>query len=271
MFIPSIHGQSGVFKRDVLPATVQMSKVIQMGNLLGVTEQASDHDNDDSDYLGCNHELARLMYEERLNNDKFEFLIGANEMLILNAPGHGIARPETTSALRAAWFLGDNPKLKVATVANNRLVTSCGLTYGLWRQLGSPETAFDAMCLLNTLYNKVLYPGECLALGDAPNFAANPIFANLFLEVLPSWITADEACPFDQITGSCALNSVVGQRFLNDRNQLIHYLDSVVLRNFGSIAYIKGAKFMSLDLQLPIEKVAHIPEPGQILVERKDY
>lgn len=263
LFVPSLHGQSKVVANEIIPLSKVVSRVIQMGNLLGCNKPAKD-----IEFLpyGNNLDCGRMMYGAHLDNPKFEFLIGANEMMCLNAPNEW-TRPETSSILRAMW-LADNARMKVATVSQGRLVTHAGLTHRLWEKIGRPDSALQAAVRLNKMYEKVLYPGECFFLGDAPSFSANPIFAHPFAELIPSWVVADEPCPFDQVCGAYSINNEQGRKVLHDNLSMVHYVDDAKLNSFGSEVFIKGASIKMLDLNLPIEQVSRIPPPNQLLIER---
>ena len=263
IFVPSLYGQHKILKNDIIPIFPSVSRVIQMGNLLGL----SDSDEEQRQrYMPDNAECVRWLYEAYHKNQKFEFLIGSNEMVLLNAPK--LLESNSGATLRSMWFVGDNPRMKVATVSKNRLVTACGLTSGLWERLGCPQTAYQAATAINTLYYRVMYPGECLSLGDAPSFSASPITANFFLEFIPSWVTYDRACPFDQVISSASFNTPIGREYLNDARHYAHYVEKVKIQPTGSTCYIKGAKVTSVYVGIPFESIPHIPEPWRLLVER---
>jgi len=158
--------------------------------------------------------------------------------------------------------------MAVAGVDKGRLVSHGGLTHGLWREIGSPATAQEAADALEELYRNTIYQGDSYALGHAPNFSANPIFADPLLETYPSWITAEEPCPFGQIHGAANLNTTRGQLLRGETSSYFGWLDRVLYKPYGSIAEIKGTQFIGLYLGLPLEEVRWLPESWSLYMEQ---
>lgn len=261
LFIPSLHGQYKVWKNDISPVARTTDVIIQMGNLIGCNDFVKDNVQS-----GANEATLSSILAKRSKLENWTQLIGPNEIAALNFPDEW-TNDSSNHVLRNAWT-GNTKVFKIATVDKNRLVTHGGLTYGEWLNIGSPVSPDEAARILNEKYSETVYQGPCFKLGDPPNYAANPIWADPIMEFIPSWVTAPVACPFDQINGSGSLNTSDGRIQCNDKKSPLHYVDKVRFNTSGSIVTVKGAEMMSIDYDLPGEIVASIPRPFRMYVEK---
>lgn len=233
-------------------------EVYQFGNILGLSEYASDAYN-----TGPNMEVLSD-FHKRTQLDKWCQLIGPNEIAALNVPKEW-TNAKSRVFLRELW-MGDNAA-KVAVESRGRLLSHGGLTYGEWIEIGRPETAKEAATLLNEKYAKTLYQGPAYALGGAPNFAANPIWAHPSRELYPSWIAAPESLPFDQLTGGGSLNNPEG-RSLAGNDSIYKFADKIRYQQYGSKIEIKGQRITSLELGLGDLRLPSLPKDRRIYVEK---
>lgn len=264
LFLPPLEGQYLLWKHDFTQLCPRVDEVVHPGNLIGCTEKAKDKGN-----LGPNLAVLNLVSLWRASYPAWTQLVGPNEIMALNFPGEW-TNDESTRALRQAWLPGgsENPWL---TAAENkgRLVTHGGLTHGEWRSLGSPTTAQEAARLLNEKYAHTLYQGPSFSINGRPSYSANPIFADPLREVYPSWIGADEPCPFGQIHAGNGLNTKDGRQGLNAPLSPLNFLESVRYTPFGAVVSIQGTLFTSLTADLPQDTmVRRLPEPWQVYIER---
>lgn len=260
-FIPGLHGQYKLWRGEILKNCNQVDKIIQMGNVIGCNEIAQDGPK-----YGANETLLKFMYLYRSTYDNWHQLVGPNEIAALNAPEEW-TNAHSRQFLRNAWFAPD-PMMTVATVDKQRLVTHGGLTYGEWLDIGSPKTAEEAADVLNRRYARTLYQGPAFRLGDGPQYAANPIWADPLMELYPSWITAPVSAPFDQVHTSGTLNSPEGREMANTITSPLHYVSQVNFRSYGSIATIKDARFLSIHLELPGKMISTVPRPQALYIEK---
>ena len=261
LFIPSLDGQYKVWKNDLDAVVKKTDEIIQMGNLIGCNDFVKD-----SSQSGANEAILKFTVIQKARLENWTQLIGPNEIMALNFPDEW-TNDTSNHILRTGW-LSDNNVFKVATVSKNRLVTHAGLTYGQWLSIGSPQTAQEASDKLNKKYLHTAYQGPSFKLGDPPNYAANPIWADPVMELIPSWVTAPVACPFDQIHGSGSLNTAEGRKQCNNKITPVHYVDKMRFNTSGSIAVVKGAEILSVDYDLPGEIVTSIPRPFRMYVEK---
>lgn len=264
LFVAELQGNPELWKNVVAQEAQSADRIVQLGNLLSHFTVRSDGDVD-----GPNLQLMRLVNAYRYTQEDWVQLAGPNEMMALNAPGT-FTNEMTDRMLREAWFRTEenpNPWLQVAAVDKGRLVSHGGLTHGLWREIGSPRTADDAAAALDELYRNTIYQGEAYRLGHAPNFSANPIWADPLLETYPSWVTAGEQCPFGQIHGASNLNTPQGRLLRGETSSYFNWLDRVLYKPYGSIADIRGVQFIGLYLGLPAEKVRWLPEEWSLYME----
>lgn len=261
LFIPSMVGQYKVWKSNVAPFLKTVDKVFQLGNIVGCNNYMKDKDQ-----FGPNEAILHYVIARSASSDKWVHLIGPNEIAALNFPNEW-TNDKSNSVLRNAW-VGNKKVFQVAAVDKGRLVTHGGLTYGEWVSIGSPKDVNIAAEKLNEKYAETIYQGPCFKLGDPPNYAANPIWADPIMELFSSWVTAPEACPFDQLHGSGSLNNIIGREHFNDKNSPLHYVDKVRFNNTGSITTIKGAEITSIDFDLPEHMVPSLPRPFRLYIEK---
>lgn len=261
LFLPSLNGQYKVWHNSIVSTLKTADHTIQMGNVMGCNDFVKDNHRQ-----GANEAMLKFTILQKAKHNNWTQLIGPNEMLALNFPDQW-TNDTSNHILRKSW-LSEDPVFKVSTVNKNRLVSHGGLTYGEWLAIGSPETAELASRLLNEKYAETIYQGPAFKLGDPPNYSANPIMADPTMELLPSWVTAPVACPFDQIYGSGSLNSDEGRESANNKLSPIHYADKLRFNTSGSIALIKGATLTAIELNLPPEITTSVPRPFRLYVER---
>lgn len=264
LFIAELLGNPELWKNVVAQEAQTADRIVQLGNLLSHYTVRSD-----SDSAGPNLQLMRLVNAYRYTQEDWLQIVGPNEMLALNAPGTFTSAP-TDRLLREGWFrTGDNPqpRMQVAAVDKGRLVSHGGLTHGLWRELGSPATATETADALDDRYRNTVYQGGCFKLGQAPNFSANPIWADPLRETYPSWITAEAPCPFGQIHSGSNLNTEPGRMLRAEDGSNLRWLDRVLFKPYGSIAEIRGSQFIGLYLGLPLKEVRWLPDEWTLYME----
>lgn len=264
LFIAELLGNPELWKNVIAQEAQGADRIVQLGNLLSHFTVRKDGDE-----TGPNLQLMRLVNAYRYTQDDWLQIAGPNEMLALNAPGV-FTNGNTERLLRESWFrTEDNPDpwMKIAAVDKGRLVSHGGLTHGLWREIGSPETAEEAADALEYRYRNTVYQGAATNLGGPPNFSANPIWADPLLETYPSWITAEEPCPFGQIHGAANLNTARGQILRGESSSYFKWFDRVLYKPYGSISEIRGTQFIGLYLGLPLEQVRWLPESWSLYLE----
>lgn len=259
LFVGDLEAQHKVWQQDLDPLITEVDAVVQMGNLISCTVDAKDK----KDY-GRNEAVLTLW--EKVAPEKRLKLIGANEIAALNFPDEW-TNSKSNLILRNSW-LSREPNWYVALVDKNRLVTHAGLTHGEWVALGRPQTAVETAELLQEKYENTLNQGPTYRLTGRPNFSANPIWADPILELYPSWIGTDDVCPFDQIHGAASLNNERGRAAIANEDNLLHYLDTVNYRPFGSISTIKGATFRAMDCDLVSDTLPTLPKDKSFYVEK---
>lgn len=260
LYLPGIEGQFKLWRNVFERETAASDEVYQFGNIIGLNDNAKDT----SDNRGFNQDLL-VAVASRLALTRWTQLVGPNEIAALNMPEEW-TNQKSRKILRDMW-MGENP-LKVAVAVRDRLFSHGGLTYGEWVGLGRPQTANEAARLLNEKYQRTLYQGRCYLLGNPPNYSANPIWAHPSRELYPSWLTAPESLPFDQVTGGGSLNEAEG-RLLTDGNESVYeWADSIRHRRYGSKIEINGQRIISVGLELPEEILPALPQDRQLYVER---
>lgn len=264
LFIAELRGNPKLWKNVVAQEAQSADRIVQLGNLLSHYTTRSD-----GEVNGPNLELMRLVSAYRYTQDDWLQLAGPNELMALNSPGV-FTNEITDRLLREAWFrtsANPEPWLQIAAVEKGRLLTHGGLTHGLWKEIGSPATADEAAAALEDRYRNTLYQGDGFSLGHAPNYSANPIWADPLMETYPSWITAEENCPFGQIHGSTNLNTTRGNLLRGEEGSPLRWLERILLKPYGSIVSIGSAQFIGLYLGLPLEKVRWLPEGVSLYME----
>lgn len=261
LFIPGLYGQHLIWRNEVKPVCDRVDSIISFGNLIGCDEEASD-----GTARGRNQAVLSFVSAFRTYFENWTQLVGPNEIAALNNPGVW-TNDVSNDHLRNGWLASDGV-FHVASANDSRLQSNGGLTYGEWVAIGRPKDAQTAAQRLNEKYRQTLYQGPCQALGDSPNFSANPIWADPISETYPSWITAPEPCPFDQVHSSIDLNNRLGRRLVRSEDSLLSYLDRVNYRTFGSNTVIKGAKFQAVYLPIQGKTVKRIPPGRSLLIQR---
>lgn len=266
LFLGSIEGQFKICRTNLtIQVLPKLDKIVCLGNLIACTKESRDTKN------GGRNELV-LTFWDKINKNPLQEkfiqkvrLIGRNEMVALNQP-NSWTNNASNNFLRDGWLSPAAPWV-VAAVDKGRLITHGGLTFGEWKSIGSPDNAQDAADLLNEKYANTLEQGRCFALDGKPFFDASPIWADPVLELYPSWVTASEACPFDQIHGFESLNTDRGRSAVAHPSHPLFYVDSISYRKFGSITSINDTQFRGIDLQLPRKTIPSVPADKAFYVE----
>lgn len=260
LYLSDLKGQNKLWMSSIVKTCHKVDAIVQFGNLIG----CNDYVRDKTDY-GPNEGLLHhtTLYAA---TKKWVQLAGPNEIVALNDPN------EWTNAisrhiLREAW-ISTEPTMFVAAAFNGRLLTHGGMTYGEWISLGKPSTPEETAMLLNEKYVGTLYQGPCLKLGNPPNFSANPIWADPLQEFLPSWVTAPEPMPFDQMHASASLANEVGRAMMSEEHSILPYIDVIRHRKWGSIETIQGRDIVSVDLPLPDQLITSLPRPHSLFIEK---
>lgn len=266
LFIPALYGQFKVWRNDLTSIAVKVDEIIQLGNLVGCDPVAND--NASPRKTGPNASILSYVELWRSTYDNWIQLIGPNEIMALNFPD-AWTNMTSNKILRSRWFEDPDEGFKIAAVSKGRLVTHGGLTHGLWKAIGSPTTAEETAAILNEKYYGTLYQGQSWALGDAPNFSANPIFADALRETYPSWVTSEDKMPFSQIHAGNSLNTVDGKRLRKLDDGILQHLGDVQLMDAGSVSYVGEKFFIGLTTLIPTDKLVNrLPPPSRFYVER---
>lgn len=261
LFLTGLNGQYKVWKKDGSRASNKVNEIFQMGNLIGCNPIVADKKD-----FGANEALLKFILLYRATQPEWVQLVGSNEIAALNNPEEW-TNQTSRKILRDSW-LGSNPNMVVAAVSKNRLVTHGGLTYGEWKNIGSPTSVFEAADRLNEKYLGTLFQGPAFKLGYAPNYSANPIWSDPLMETYPSWITSEEQMPFDQIHGANNLNSERGRLLLGNPENPLYYIDKTRFRKWGSIVEVKNMFFTAVELDFPVELISSVPEGKSFYIEK---
>jgi hypothetical protein len=264
LFIPRLEGQYLLWKKEISVLANRVDEIIQFGNSVGCNEGSKD-----SKSKGPNNATLEYTALYRSTFSNWLQLIGPNEILALNFPDEW-TNNKSNRILRKRLLEKDQKSFVTAGVSKKRLVTHGGLTYGLWVELGRPQTAKEAADLLNKRYDGSLYFGDCYKLGDPPNYSANPVFADALYEVYPSWITSNEPMPFNQVHGSEGLNSLTGRAALTAEFSLFEFVEKISYTDFGSIVQLlKGGSFLNVSPDIHTEeRLSKLPQPWRYYIER---
>lgn len=264
LFVAELLGNPELWKNVVAQEAQSADRIVQLGNLLSHYTVRRDTESG-----GPNLQLMRLVNAYRYTQDDWLQIAGPNEMLALHMP-QAFTNESTNRFLREGWFrTPENPKpwMVVAGVDKGRLVSHGGLTHGLWRRLGSPRTAEEASEALEAEYRNTLYQGGAFQLGHAPNFSASPVWADPLRETYPSWITAEEPCPFGQIHSGSNLNTDGARLLRGEESSYFNWFDRVLYKPYGSIAEIQGTQFIGVYLGLPLQEVRWLPDEWSLYME----
>lgn len=266
LFLPPIEGQHLIWKNSYAPIAGKVDEIVQLGNLVGCSDRMKDNS-----YNGPNAAVLSYIALWKSTYSNWTQVVGPNEIMALNFPDEW-TNIESNRLLRRRW-LTDHKKnwsaFLTAGVNKGRLVTHGGLTHGEWVKIGKPKTAEEAAERLNDKYCGTLYQGKCFKLNKRPNFSANPIFADPVMEVYPSWITAEEDTPFDQVHSGGGLNTIQGRLALNEKYSLLLHVDNVRYFSFGSLVEITGHTFLSIAPDITKDKIIRkLPEPWNVYIEK---
>lgn len=266
-FFPPMYGQHKVWHKGVNPILSKSDDIVGFGNFLTISM-----DN----VVTPNNKMLNVLLLRWSTEEVWAQLIGPNEIFILNNPGL-YTSDRVDEVLRAVWLKTTNSwaskvphqGLLVAAVNKGRLVTHGGLTHGLWEDIGRPDTAEQAAVTLNRMFAASLYQGKSVALGNSPNFYADPIFADPIREVYPSWLTSRDTMPFTQIHGAPGFNTVEGRNMLSD-SLFYGHGENVSFTYWGSDVFLPGGShFINVHSNFSHDEVMEKPpEPWDCYVER---
>lgn len=240
LYIPPLEGKHKFWTRRIKKESEYRDYVISLGNNLSLKplEDNSYPKDNSKTFMGL-HVFSK--YSENWIN-----LVGKNEMTALSLGPGKLLDIESYETLLDSWLSPDS-HYSAATESNGALVTASGLTHGEWVSIGKPKTAKEAAHLLNLKYKSTLYQGPSATLGSSPNYSASPLWADSALELLPSWVVANEACPFKQIYSSLGFRLDGDNDALDNPYTPLYYIDSITKRSFGRVISIKGSMFFDID------------------------
>jgi len=261
VFLTGIHGQYKLWKNELAQYCNYADKIIQFGNVIGCNDFVKDKKD-----FGANESVLKYLLLYRATEENWIQLAGPNEIAALNLPEEWTNK-RSRQVLRNSW-LSSTPTMLTSEVHNGRLLTHGGLTYGEWLSIGSPETAQTASERLNEKYAGTLHQGSSVLLGGAPNYSANPIWADPVLETYPSWLTAPHPLPFSQIHSGNTLNSKIGRSFINAEFSPYHYAEKILYRTYGSHFIKDNEEITALDIPVEGELISSIPQPYTVYVEK---
>lgn len=267
MIVPSFHAQMKLWNKTLSAASVNVDRVVFLGDFLSLEDYAKDFALNMGASGGLNAQTVDMLSHSLISNGKLMPIMGSKEMIVLNFPDNPYTNEHTNSMLRNLWLSAD-PLLKASTVVNGALATSGGLTYGKWVELGRPSTAAAAAVSLNEDAKGKLYHGVCFKADGKPSYSAHPIWADPFMETYPSWVTAPEPCPFRQILNG-DMFSFAGQVARDTVASPTSHVDDTVYRRWGSLTIIQGSQFLGVGLPVKEdEAVEELPDGRTVLVER---
>lgn len=266
LILPPMYGQYKLWLNEITKFIQNMDEIISLGNMIGLTDLVKDK----TETKGANNFMLKSMTLYRATHTDWIQIVGPNEILALNFPDKW-TNNSSVKLLRANWLENEiGNTFRVASVNRERLVTHGGLTYGMWVEIGKPETPQEAADRLNEKFYGNLYMGECFSMGNRVNYAANPVFADPVMEVYPSWLTAPELMPFSQLHGAMGLNSRDGSTALNEEHSPLQYIEQLSKTNYGSRLIMPGGSFfvnVSVDLQT-IDYAKYLPRPWRFYIEK---
>lgn len=262
LFIPELQGQFKAWRKDLTQMCNKADKIVQFGNIIGCNDFVKDQQSH-----GPNNNMLKYILLYRATENNWTQLIGPNEIAAFNFPDNWTNK-KSRQILRHGW-LSSSPNIMVAAVHNDALVTHGGLTHGEWISIGSPQDAETAAKRLNEKYVGTLYQGQCFALGNPPNYAANPIWADSITEVYPSWITTTDIMPFPQIHAGRNINSTVGREAVTQDNSLYEYSDDIRYTSYGSHITINKQQITGLYMPLNGKIIDRLPRPYTLYMEKR--
>ena len=262
LFLPGLFGQYKLWDGEIKNIVQKVDEIVSLGNLVGCTEYGKD-----SADRGPNQAVLERVHIWRYTYDAWFQVIGPHEVMALNFPDLWTNK-SSGRMLRNRWF-NDYGRYKVAVVNKGRLVTAGGLTYGQWKEIGSPSSAEDAAAALNDRYEGKLYFGKSYRAGDAPQMSADPIFADPLIETYVSWILAGEPMPFNQVHGNNSLNSVDGYDLMHGDFSYLKFLKRFRFFPYGASAELPaGGEFLGVHFDTDFnEPMKYLPYPWNFYIE----
>jgi hypothetical protein len=148
-------------------------------------------------------EIAYAAWKE--NEGRYIQLIGNHEANWLEKTKAFVFTSDPAAVKMLKSWVREGGLYLAASITGGRptLVTHAGLTYGLWRTLGSPGDVEEATAAINCAWTNefhasVIRPGVMLG-GDGTNRPAGVYWAEAARELIPSW--RGVALPFDMVHG----------------------------------------------------------------------
>lgn len=258
LYLPCLQGQYKVWQSSILPQCNEADAVVSFGDLIGCYDEAADNES-----RGRNEATLTFTRMYSTYHSDWTQLIGPNEIAALNSP-QTWTNQNSTEYLRTKWL--EEGFFQVASVDNGRLQTHGGLTYGEWIALDKPSTAETAAERLNEKYSGTLFQGLSYRLTGQPNYSANPIWADPVLETYPSWLTAPEDCPFDQMHAEASVNTDLGRRLMQDPLSPLAHFKKTLFKPYGAVVYIGEAEFTALTLNLIGDRLSRLPNMERVLI-----
>ena len=259
--VPGLYGQYKILKSELIPFIKKTDDTVYMGNMVGTAPRVRD-----SGFKGPNRAVLDLLSVTAYGNPH-TFLMGANEMVALNDPETFLST-ESLLTLQQ-WWLEKDHVAKIATHRDNILFTHAGLTHGEWLSIGKPETALEASERINEKYEGTLYQGDCYNMSGKLNMSANPLFADPYRELYPSWI-GREPLPFTQVYATLDLNTYVATGLRNDPMHPIGSLDNIQYTKYGSCVFMGDHAMIGVDLQVDRDKILKELKHRTILILESD-
>lgn len=259
--VPGLYGQYKLLKNELLPFIKKTDDVIYMGNIVGTAERVRDNS-----FKGPNHSTIELI-ERTVYGNPHTILMGANEMVALNDPTRFVSTKSLLTLQR--WWLEKEHTAQIATVRDNILFTHAGLTHGEWLSIGKPMTAQETADRLNEKYEGTLYQGDCYNMSGKLNMGANPLFADPYRELYPSWIGREEL-PFTQAHATFDLNTYVATGLRNDPMHPISHLGDIQYTKYGSCVFMGDHAILGIDLQIDRDKILKELKHRNILILEND-
>lgn len=249
LILPNLSGQFRIWKSQLRRRADMADRVIQIGNLMGAQENAIRPMFRNKTSFNGNAGLvfAIVKMYSRTHPD-FTMLAGTNELAAIFAPDVYMCSEKATEYLAENWFDLENGCFRVANVIDDKLLTHRGLTFLQWKEIGEPDNAVDAAARLNELYRGTTEFADSYLTAGVPNFGADPMWADVYMETYPSWLTSGQDMPFDQIHGGAGVHMQAGRMFLNDKRSFFQFVnkEGIKVRRWGSEVSINGGTFYSV-------------------------
>lgn len=195
--ISDIHGDIDRFRSELVKAGVQDEvipsdiTVVQIGDLVHGRGQSQSE---------CVLLADRLLRE---NNGRYIQLLGNHDAHYLGGPSvqsRSVFRQADKQTIEILKSWQDKDLWTYALSIDNFLITHAGLTAGVWKEIGSPQSVNEAARAINydMAFETLMRPGFLMS-GEL-NYSAGILCSRTAAELAQSWLL-EKQMPFSQIHG----------------------------------------------------------------------